>query len=153
MIVRQEQPGQSAYERAAAWPQVLRHLTLARRQWDLAILVNLWHCGLGPAELLRRVNHQAAEWEAGRRLTWKVLAERLDWLEDARYLTRRQIGRQTLYWLRPEACRPRSMRSRPGATSTSCSGLRIGYPAVGVARAGSSSTRPGVVSLNRLLRA
>jgi DNA-binding HxlR family transcriptional regulator len=83
----------------------MRHLVLARRQWDVAILVNLRHHGLGPAELLRRINDQAAEWESGRRLTWKVLAERLDWLEDARYLTRREIGRQTRYWLRPEACR------------------------------------------------
>jgi DNA-binding HxlR family transcriptional regulator len=83
----------------------MRRLALARRQWDVAILVNLRHCGLGPTELLRRINDQAAEWESRRRLTWKVLAERLDWLEDARYLTRREIGRQTLYWLRPEACR------------------------------------------------
>jgi DNA-binding HxlR family transcriptional regulator len=101
----QEQSENPAYEYVAAWPQVLRHLGLARRQWDVAILVNLRHCGLGPAELLRRINDQAAEWEAGRRLTWKVLAERLDWLEGARYLTRREIGRQTRYWLRPEACR------------------------------------------------
>ena len=85
----------SVYERVAAWPQVLRRLALARRQWDVAILVNLRHCGFGPAELLRRINDQAAGWEPGRRLTWKVLAERLDWLEEARYLTRREIGRQT----------------------------------------------------------
>jgi DNA-binding HxlR family transcriptional regulator len=102
---QQVQPGKAAYEHVAAWPLVMRRLALARRQWDVAILVNLRHCGLGPAELLRRINDQAAEWEADRRLTWKVLAERLDWLEDARYLTRREIGRQTLYWLRPEACR------------------------------------------------
>lgn len=74
------------------------------RQWDVAILVNLRQCGLGPGELLRRVNDQAAGAEAGRGLTWKVLAERLDWLEDAGYLTRREIGRQTRYWLRPRAC-------------------------------------------------
>jgi DNA-binding HxlR family transcriptional regulator len=102
---QQEGPGKPAYEHVAAWPQVLRRLALARRQWDVAILVNLRDCGLGPAELLRRVNGQAGEWESGRRLTWKVLAERLDWLEEARYLTRREIGRQTRYWLRPEACR------------------------------------------------
>jgi DNA-binding HxlR family transcriptional regulator len=54
---------------------------------------------------MRRINGQAAEWESGWRLTWKVLSERLDWLESARYLTRREIGRRTHYWLRPEACR------------------------------------------------
>jgi DNA-binding HxlR family transcriptional regulator len=103
---QQEQPGKLAYEHVAAWPQVLHRLGLARRQWDVAIVVNLQHCGLGPAELRRRINRQAAEWEPGRRLSWKVLAERLDWLEDARYLTRREIGRRrTRYWLRPEACR------------------------------------------------
>jgi DNA-binding HxlR family transcriptional regulator len=105
MAGQEGQPRESLYERVAAWPQVLRHLVLVGRRWDVAILVNLRHHGLGPAELLRRINDQAAEWEAGRRLTWKVLAERLDWLEGARYLTRREIGRQTLYWLRPEACR------------------------------------------------
>jgi DNA-binding HxlR family transcriptional regulator len=105
MAGQQEQPGKPADEHVAAWPQVLHRLALARRQWDVAIVVNLQHSGLGPAELRRRINHQAAEWEPGRRLSWKVLAERLDWLEDARYLTRRKIGRRTLYWLRPEACR------------------------------------------------
>src|SRR5215469_6886403 len=105
MVAVREQPGMTAYGHVAAWPRVLRRLALARRQWDVAILVNLRHCGLGPTELLRRINDQAAEWESGRRLTWKVLAERLDWLEGARYLTRREIGRQTRYWLRPEACR------------------------------------------------
>jgi DNA-binding HxlR family transcriptional regulator len=105
MAGQQEQPGKPPYEHVAVWPRVLSRLTLAKRQWDVAILVNLQHRGLGPTELLRRINDQATEWEAERRLTWKVLAERLDWLEDARYLTRREIGRQTRYWLRPEACR------------------------------------------------
>ena len=95
MVGQHEGPGKPAYEHVAAWPQVLRRLALARRQWDVAILVNLRHCGLGPAEFRRRINDQAVEWESGRRLTWKVLAERLDWLEEARYLTRREIGRQT----------------------------------------------------------
>jgi DNA-binding HxlR family transcriptional regulator len=105
MAGQQVQSGNPAYAHVAAWPRVLGHLAVARRQWDVAILVNLRHCGLGPTDLLRRINDQATEWESGRRLTWKVLAERLDWLEDARYLTRRQVGRQTRYWLRPEACR------------------------------------------------
>ncbi len=105
MAGQQEQPAEPSYQRAAAWPRVMRHLALARRQWDVAILVNLRQCGLGPGELLRRVNDQAADAEARRRLTWKVLAERLDWLEDAGYLTRREIGRQVRYWLRPRACR------------------------------------------------
>jgi DNA-binding HxlR family transcriptional regulator len=104
MAGQQEQPGKPTYEHVAAWPQVLRRLALARRQWEVAIVVNLRHHGLGPAELLRRINAQAAEWGSGRRLRWKVLAERLDWLEDASYLTRREIGRQTRYWLPPEAC-------------------------------------------------
>ena len=54
--------------------------------------------------MLRRVNDQAVDAGTGRRLAWKVLAERLDWLEDAGYLTRREVGRQTRYWLRSRAC-------------------------------------------------
>src|SRR5712691_6786348 len=40
----EERPGReavTAYARAAAWPQLLDHLDLVRRQWDLAIIANL----------------------------------------------------------------------------------------------------------------
>jgi DNA-binding HxlR family transcriptional regulator len=92
----------TAYARAAAWPQLLDHLDLVRRQWDLAIIANLRDGGVRPAGLMRLVNAQARK----RRLTWKVLAERLDWLEDEQYVTRREIDLgETRYWLRPRACR------------------------------------------------
>ena len=58
MARQQEQPGKPAYEHVAAWPQVLHRLGLARRQWDVAILANLQHSGLGPTELRRRINRQ-----------------------------------------------------------------------------------------------
>jgi DNA-binding HxlR family transcriptional regulator len=90
-----------AYARMAAWPLILDHLDLVRRQWDLAIVANLRGGGVRPGELMRAINTQAA----GRRLTWKVMAERLRWLEDEGYLTRREIDAcETRYWLRPRAC-------------------------------------------------
>ena len=48
---------------------------------------------------MRRINAQSPS----RRLTWKVLAERLDWLAAEEYATRRETadGRGTCYWLRP----------------------------------------------------
>jgi DNA-binding HxlR family transcriptional regulator len=92
----------TAYARAAAWPQLLDHLDLVRRQWDLAIIANLRNGGVRPAGLLRMINAQASK----RRLTWKVLAERLDWLEGEGYVTRREVDQsETRYWLRPRACR------------------------------------------------
>lgn len=98
-------PGQgavTAYARAAAWPRLLDHLDLVRRKWDLAIIANLRDGGIRPAGLMRMINAQASE----RRLTWKVLAERLDWLEGEGYVTRRQVDPgETWYWLRPRACR------------------------------------------------
>jgi DNA-binding HxlR family transcriptional regulator len=58
--------------------------------------------GIRPAGLMRMINAQASE----RHLTWKVLAERLDWLEGEGYVTRRQVDPgETWYWLRPRACR------------------------------------------------
>ena len=92
----------TAYARAAAWPQLLDRLDLVRRQWDLAIIANLRDGGARPAGLMRMINAQASR----RHLTWKVLAERLDWLEDEGYVTRREVGLgETRYWLRPRACR------------------------------------------------
>jgi DNA-binding HxlR family transcriptional regulator len=92
----------TAYARVAAWPQLLDHLDLVRRHWDLAIIANLRDGGLRPAGLIRMINAQARR----RRLTWKVLAERLDWLEGEGYVTRREVGvGETWYWLRPRACR------------------------------------------------
>jgi DNA-binding HxlR family transcriptional regulator len=92
----------TAYARAAAWPQLLDHLDLVRRQWDLAIIANLRNGGLRPAGLMRMINAQASK----RRLTWKVLAERLDWLEGEGYVIRREVDQsETRYWLRPRACR------------------------------------------------
>jgi DNA-binding HxlR family transcriptional regulator len=98
-------PGQgavTAYARAAAWPRLLDRLDLVRRRWDLAIIANLRDGGIRPAGLMRMINAQASE----RHLTWKVLAERLDWLEGEGYVTRRQVDPgETWYWLRPRACR------------------------------------------------
>ena len=92
----------TAYARTAAWPQLLDQLDLVRRQWDLAIIASLREGGVRPAGLMRMINAQASK----RRLTWKVLAERLDWLEDEGYLTRREVDPgETRYWLRPRACR------------------------------------------------
>ena len=92
----------TAYARAAAWPQLLGHLDLVRRQWDLAIIANLRDGGVRPAGLMRMINAQASR----RRLTWKVLAQRLHWLDDEGYVTRREIdAAETRYWLRPRACR------------------------------------------------
>jgi DNA-binding HxlR family transcriptional regulator len=102
----EERPGSPvaiAYPRAGAWPLILDHLDLVRRQWDLAIVANLRAGGVRPAELLRAINAQA---DGPRRLTWKVMAERLRWLEDEGYLIRREIDvSETRYWLRPRACR------------------------------------------------
>ncbi len=99
---RASQEAVTAYARAAAWPQLLDHLDLVRRQWDLAIIANLRDGGVRPAGLMRMINAQSSR----RRLTWKVLAERLHWLEDEGYVTRREIaGGETRYWLRPRACR------------------------------------------------
>jgi DNA-binding HxlR family transcriptional regulator len=99
---RFETPVAIAYPRTGAWPLILGHLDLVRRQWDLAIVANLRGGGVRPGELLRAINAQAD----GRRLTWKVMAERLRWLEDEGYLTRREIDTcETRYWLRPRACR------------------------------------------------
>jgi DNA-binding HxlR family transcriptional regulator len=91
----------TAYARLAAWPQLLDHLDLVRRQWDLAIIASLRDGGVRPAALIRMINAKARR----RRLTWKVLAERLDWLEGEGYVTRREVGvGETWYWLRPRAC-------------------------------------------------
>jgi DNA-binding HxlR family transcriptional regulator len=82
---------------------LLEHLDLVRRQWDLAIVANLRGGGVRPGELMRAINAQAC---GERRLTWKVMAERLRWLEDQGYLTRREIDAgETRYWLRLRACR------------------------------------------------
>jgi DNA-binding HxlR family transcriptional regulator len=90
-----------AYARTGTWPLILEHLDLVRRQWDLAIVVGLRSGGVRPGELLRAINAQAV----GRRLTWKVMAERLRWLEGQGYLTRRELDAgETRYWLRPRAC-------------------------------------------------
>jgi DNA-binding HxlR family transcriptional regulator len=92
----------TAYARAAAWPRLLDRLDLVRRRWDLAIIANLRGGGVRPAGLMRMINGQAGE----RRLTWKVLVERLDWLEGEGYVTRRQVDPgETWYWLRPRAWR------------------------------------------------
>jgi hypothetical protein len=66
---------------------LLARLDLVRRRWDLAIIASLRDGGVRPAGLMRVINAQAGE----RRLTWKVLAERLDWLESEGYVTRRQV--------------------------------------------------------------
>jgi hypothetical protein len=89
-LPRDASPGRgadTAYARAAAWPQLLARLDLVRRRWDLAIIASLRDGGVRPAGLMRVINAQAGE----RRLTWKVLAERLDWLESEGYVTRRQV--------------------------------------------------------------
>lgn len=100
---RSEAPVTVAYPRAGAWPLILDHLDLVRRQWDLAIVANLRGGGVRPGELLRAINAQA---DGRRRLTWKVMAERLRWLEGEGYLIRREIDvSETRYWLRPRACR------------------------------------------------
>ena len=92
----------TAYARTAAWPQLLDQLDLVRRQWDLAIIASLRDGGVRPAGLMRMINAQASK----RRLTWKVLAERLHWLENEGYVTRREVDPgETRYWLRPRACR------------------------------------------------
>jgi DNA-binding HxlR family transcriptional regulator len=92
----------TAYARMAAWPQLLDHLDLVRRRWDLAIIASLRDGGIRPAGLMRMINAQASK----RHLTWKVLAERLDWLEGEGYVIRRQVDPgETWYWLRPRACR------------------------------------------------
>jgi DNA-binding HxlR family transcriptional regulator len=104
-LPRDASPGRgadTAYARAAAWPQLLARLDLVRRRWDLAIIASLRGGGVRPGGLMRVINAQAGE----RRLTWKVLAERLDWLESEGYVTRRQVDPgETWYWLRPRACR------------------------------------------------
>jgi DNA-binding HxlR family transcriptional regulator len=82
------------------WPEIMRRLEVLRRQWDLACIENMAEVpGIRAGVLMRRVNAQSP----GRRLTWKVLAERLDWLAAEGYVTRRETedGRGTCYWLRP----------------------------------------------------
>jgi DNA-binding HxlR family transcriptional regulator len=83
-----------------AWPEIMKRLEILRRQWDLAIIVTVHAVpGIRAGELLRRVNNESP----ARRLAWKVLAERLDWLADEGYVTRRVTadGRGTRYWLCP----------------------------------------------------
>lgn len=84
-----------------AWPEVMRQLDVLRRQWDLACIENMAVVpGIRAGVLLRRIQAQSP----ARRLTWKVLAERLDWLAAEDYVTRRETadGRGTRYWLRPQ---------------------------------------------------
>jgi DNA-binding HxlR family transcriptional regulator len=96
-----------AYVRVGAWPLILDHLDLVRRQWDLAIVAGLRGGGVRPGELMKAINAQANNAQANaRRLTWKVMAERLRWLEDEGYLIRREVDVcETRYWLCLRACR------------------------------------------------
>jgi DNA-binding HxlR family transcriptional regulator len=128
----------------AAWPEVMRRLEVLRRQWDLACIENMAVVpGIRAGVLLRRINAQSP----ARRLTWKVLAERLDWLAAEAYVTRRETadGRGTCYWLCPRGWHVlsavRVMAAWHDAHQESCwlragSGLRVSAPAWGSGHGG-----------------
>jgi DNA-binding HxlR family transcriptional regulator len=72
------------------WQHFMRCLGSIRGRWDLAILANLTEGGARPTELLDAINGQACD---GHRLTWKVMRDRLRHLEDAGYVSRREVRR------------------------------------------------------------
>jgi DNA-binding HxlR family transcriptional regulator len=72
------------------WQHFMRFLASIRGRWDLAILANLTEGSSRPTELLDAINEQACD---GHRLTWKVMRDRLRHLEDAGYVTRREVKR------------------------------------------------------------
>jgi DNA-binding HxlR family transcriptional regulator len=71
-------------------------------RWDLAILTTLANTSSQrPSDLLQAINAQARD---GRRLTWKVMGERLRHLEQAGYVCRsemRPYPRERRYWVTP----------------------------------------------------
>lgn len=80
------------------WQHFMRFLASIRGRWDLAILANLTEGSSRPTELLDAINEQACD---GHQLTWKVMRDRLRRLEDAGYVTRREVRRfprETHYW-------------------------------------------------------
>jgi DNA-binding HxlR family transcriptional regulator len=80
------------------WQHFMRFLASIRGRWDLAILANLAEGSSRPTELLDAINEQACD---GHQLTWKVMRDRLRHLEDAGYVTRREVRRfprETHYW-------------------------------------------------------
>ena len=80
------------------WQHFIRFLASIRGRWDLAILANLAEGDARPTDLLDAINDQACD---GHRLTWKVMRDRLRHLEDAGYVSRREVRRfprETHYW-------------------------------------------------------
>ncbi len=89
------------------WQTLISQLTPVRRQWDLAVLCNLSAGGDGtrPADLIKAINLQVRD---GRKISWKVLEDRLRLLESTGYVARQEIRnrpRETRYWLLPRAVR------------------------------------------------
>ena len=83
---------------AMNWQRFMRFLASIRGRWDLAILANLAEGGARPTDLLDAINEQSSD---GHRLTWKVMRDRLRHLEDAGYVSRREVRRfprETHYW-------------------------------------------------------
>ena len=72
------------------WQHFMRFLVSIRGRWDLAILANLAEGGARPTDLLDAINEQACD---GHQLTWKVMRDRLRHLEDAGYVSRREVRR------------------------------------------------------------
>jgi DNA-binding HxlR family transcriptional regulator len=84
------------------WQELMRRLTLVRRRWDLAVIVNLREdVGTRPAALLKSINAQAFNG----RISWKVLVETLRRLEAEDYVERQEMPgpRETRYRLLPLA--------------------------------------------------
>lgn len=83
---------------AMNWQRFMGFLASIRGRWDLAILANLAEGGARPTDLLDAINEQSSD---GHRLTWKVMRDRLRHLEDAGYVSRREVRRfprETHYW-------------------------------------------------------
>jgi DNA-binding HxlR family transcriptional regulator len=93
------------HQPAMNWQRFLSLMEGIRGRWDIAILANLAGGISRPSDLLGAINAQVTN---GRRLTWKVMRERLRHLELAGYVGRWDVcrfPRETRYWATGFACR------------------------------------------------
>ena len=80
---------------------LMSRLAPLRRQWDLAVLVNLAAGTERPGDLIEAINTQAVD---GHRIGWKVLTDTLRRLERCGFVARQEmpgVPRETRYRLLP----------------------------------------------------